>query len=97
MLFLIPWHCFYKTARLEFFKIIWEVLISPFSVVRFKHFIVADLMTSFVNPFKDLGYSSCFFLHGLWFDSSMPTFNTCKGLEDYTYIVMFVPFWFRFA
>jgi hypothetical protein len=82
-LFLLPCHVFYRTARLELLKIIWEVLISPFSVVSFKHFIVADIFTSFVNPLKDLGTTCCFLFRGLWLDSTMPSFNTCPGLREY--------------
>jgi hypothetical protein len=97
---LIPWHCFYLTARLEMLKTLVEVLISPFTVVTFKHFIVADILTSFVNPLKDLGATGCFFINGLWRDSSLPLASdpqSCPGLKTYDYIVMFIPFWIRLA
>jgi hypothetical protein len=63
---IIPWHCFYKTARLEMLSIFWQVIASPFYVVRFKQFLLADIITSFVNPLKDLGHVVCFFTTGLW-------------------------------
>ena len=78
-------------------KIIFEVMISPFSNVSFKHFLVADIFTSFVNPLKDLGTTSCFLFRGFWLDSSMPSIDRCNGLREYQYSVMFIPFWFRFA
>lgn len=83
ILCIIPWHCFYKTARLEMLTIFWEVIASPFYVVRFKHFILADIITSFVNPLKDLGHVSCFFLTGLWLNSEKPEIENpgqCSGL-----------------
>ena len=97
LLCLIPFHCFYRTARLEIIKVLFQVMISPFSVVRFKQFIIADIITSFVNPLKDLGYVACFYIHGLWLDSTEPNIEKCYLLKEYTYIVMFIPFWFRFA
>ena len=97
---LIPWHCFYLTARMEMLKTLLEVFMSPFTVVTFKHFIVADILTSFVNPLKDLGATGCFFLNGLWRHSSLPSAldtHSCPGLKTYDYVVMFIPFWIRFA
>ena len=93
----IPFHCFYKTARLEIIVILIQVMISPFSVVRFKHFLLADIITSFVNPLKDLGCMSCFFLRNLWLNSEVPSSEKCSMLKSYQYLVMFIPFWFRFA
>ena len=69
---LIPFHAFYLTARLEMLKVLIEVFMSPFTAVTFKHFIVADILTSFVNPLKDLGATGCFFFNGLWRDSTVP-------------------------
>ncbi len=74
-----------------------EVFISPLRFVRFKHFLVADIITSFVNPLKDLGSSFCFFLRGYWLDSETPSFEMCPGLLNYQFTVMFIPFWFRLA
>jgi hypothetical protein len=96
-LFLLPCHIFYRTARVKMLKIVFEVMISPFSNVSFKHFLVADIFTSFVNPLKDLGTTSCFLFRGLWLDSTMPNNDRCTGLREYQYSVMFIPFWFRFA
>jgi hypothetical protein len=97
ILFILPFHFFYRTARLELFKIIFEVMISPFSQVTFKHFIVADIFTSFISPLKDLGTTTCFFFRGLWLDSKTPNFESCPGLRNYNFSIMIIPFWFRFA
>lgn len=100
VLCMIPFHFFYLSARLEMFKVLIEVFLSPFTVVTFKHFIVADILTSFINPLKDLGSTGCFFINGLWKDSSVPDAEDeqrCPGLMTYEYVIMFIPFWIRFA
>ena len=82
------------------FKVLIEVFLSPFTVVTFKHFIIADILTSFINPLKDLGSTGCFFINGLWKDSSVPAAEDeqrCPGLMTYEYVIMFIPFWIRFA
>lgn len=66
ILCLQPFHCFYRTARLEILRVMFEIAASPFTQVRFKHFIIADVFTSFVNPMKDLGAVVCYFSSGLW-------------------------------
>lgn len=94
---LAPIRVLYRAARIDTLIILLEVLISPFRPVRFKHFILADIITSIVNPLKDLGAVGCFYFKGLWLQSEVPTFDVCPGLQGYQYSVMFIPFWFRFA
>ena len=96
---IFPLDFFYRFARWEVLKVLLNILISPFGVVRFKHFFLADILTSFTVPLKDLGFIFCFYTKGLWLDSSYP-FNddqTCPGLDNYCHIIVFIPFWFRFA
>ena len=75
----------------------WNILISPLGVVRFKHFFLADIITSFVNPLKDVGFVTCFFLSDRWLHSVIPTKDKCEGLLTYTLVIAFLPYWFRFA
>lgn len=77
--------------------VLWNILISPFGVVRFKHFFMADILTSFVNPLKDVGYMSCYYFRGLWLESAMPDNSHCPYVENYTLVIAFLPFWFRLA
>ncbi len=67
-----PFHCFYMRARKELLIVLWNILISPFGIVRFKHFFLADIITSFVNPLKDIGFISCFFFSEKWLESELP-------------------------
>lgn len=94
---LAPVHCFYMRARKELLIVLWNILISPFGIVRFKHFFLADIITSFVNPLKDIGFMSCFYISGGFLKSDLPTNAKCEGLLSYTLIIAFLPYWFRFA
>lgn len=66
MIFIQPFHIFYKRARAEIFYSLWSGLIAPFGRVKFRDFFLADLMTSFVAPLRDLGMSVVFFASGKW-------------------------------
>ena len=84
-------------ARKELLIVLWHILISPFGIVRFKHFFLADILTSFVIPFKYTAYITCFFISENWLDSNYPDKNRCPYITDYKLIIAFFPFWFRFA
>jgi xenotropic and polytropic retrovirus receptor 1 len=92
-----PFHCFYKRARKELLIVLWNILISPFGLVKFKHFFLADILTSFVIPLKDVGIMVCFFASKLWLESETADTNAFPGLVYYLMIIPVLPFWFRFA
>ena len=92
-----PFHCFYKRARKELLVVLWHIVISPFGLVKFKHFFLADILTSFVVPLKDVGNMVCFFASSVWLDSMSPDTKAFPGLVYYLMIVPLLPFWFRFA
>lgn len=92
-----PFHYFYRTARLELLTVLWHIVISPFGIVRFKHFFMADILTSFFNPLKDVGYMGCYYFRGLWLKSDIPSNAECPHLLNYTLVIAFLPYWFRFA
>jgi hypothetical protein len=45
-----PFHCFYMRARKQVLKTLWQIVISPFGIVRFRHFFLADVVTSMIGP-----------------------------------------------
>lgn len=47
-LFIMPFNVIYGYARKELFKTLAQIIISPFGLVKFRHFFLADLLTSFV-------------------------------------------------
>eukprot|EP00347_Sterkiella_histriomuscorum_P004047 403361947 len=93
----MPIHILYQRARKSLLKVLFHIFISPFGVVRFRHFFFADILTSFVNPLRDMGHSGCFFIHGYWLHSQEPGVKQCPQLENYRLAIAFLPFWFRFA
>ena len=76
---------------------IWNIIISPFGLVRFRHFFFADILCSMIIPLKDIGFIFCYFTKGGWINSSPPSVDECTGLEYYVFAVAFVPFWLRLA
>lgn len=47
---LMPVHCFYFRGRVQLAKTLWNILIAPFGKVRFRHFFLADVITSMKGP-----------------------------------------------
>jgi len=94
---LAPLHCFYMRARKEVLVVLYNIVISPFGLVRFKHFFLADVLTSFVNPLKDIALLLYFFINGNWLTSKRFEAKDNFGLLMTTLIIALLPFWFRFA
>ena len=63
---ILPLHVFYSSARKELARVIFHIFVSPFGMVKFKHFFFADILTSFIQPLKDIGLIICFFTSGTW-------------------------------
>lgn len=92
-----PFHCIFLKGRVALAQTIWNIVISPFGMVRFRHFFFADIITSFIIPLKDLGYVGCFFTQGGWLESTQPKLDQCPQLENYLLGIAFLPYWFRLA
>lgn len=70
ILCLLPLHVFYLRTRQELMRVLFNIFLSPFGIVKFKHFFLADILTSMVYPLKDIGSMVCFFASGAWLDLS---------------------------
>ncbi len=92
-----PFHFLYKKGRVALAQTLWNIIISPFGLTRFRHFFIADIFCSLVQPLKDLGFIGCFFTQGNWLDSTAPTLDKCPQLENYLLGIAFLPYWFRLA
>lgn len=90
--FLNPFHILYRTARYEMLRVMGLVLIVPFSNVRFKEFLLADVCTSLTKTFEDSIYTSCFFYGPDWLNSSNPV---CSYTTLATGLIVIVPYWWR--
>lgn len=56
-----PLHCFYMRTRKHIWITMWHIIISPFGLVRFRHFFLADVLTSIVTPLQMLGVIECWY------------------------------------
>lgn len=50
----VPIHVFYMRTRIELFKTLMHIVVSPFGPVKFKDFFLADILTSLTNTIKDM-------------------------------------------
>ena len=64
---------FFRTDLVDMRWTFWEILISPFGLVQFRHFFTADIFTSMGQSLRDIGYVACYFTYGQWLDSEEPT------------------------
>jgi hypothetical protein len=56
-----PFHCCYLRTRRPLGVTLWHIFISPFGLVRFRHFFLADILTSMVNSLQTLAVIECFY------------------------------------
>ena len=43
-----PLHFLYKKGRVALAQTVWNIIISPFGLTRFRHFFIADILCSLV-------------------------------------------------
>ena len=58
---LAPFHFFYLRGRIQLAKTLWNIVISPFGKVRFRHFFLADIITSMVSPIQHCFNIICYY------------------------------------
>lgn len=46
----IPFNIFYRSTRIQILYTLGHIVISPFGLVRFRHFFLADVLTSIITP-----------------------------------------------
>ena len=96
-----PFHCFYLTARKQLGKTLFQIITAPFWAVRFRHFFLADVLTSMITPLKNCAIIGCYFAdsENHWKKSTPVAIKTgeCPA-GDYVFIAMgIIPYWWRFA
>lgn len=77
----MPIHINYLKSRIELGRTLLHIIASPFGKVKFKHFFLADILTSMNYTLKDMGSIVCFFATGAWLNLK----ESAKDL-DHTYI-----------
>ena len=66
LLCLMPCRFFYGNGRLELAKTLGHILISPFGKVHFRHFFLADIITSMTSPLQHLLFIGCYYTEGAY-------------------------------
>ena len=97
IMFVLPFHVFYLRARKALYIALMHIFISPFGKVKFRHFFLADILTSLTLTFRDAAISLTFFFSGNWLNSEPVVLSDHKGLTVYYYSVGLVTSWFRLA
>lgn len=60
-----------RAFRFELLYSLFQNLIAPFGLVRFKEFFLGDILTSMVRPLIDVYFIGCFFSSIEWKDPSV--------------------------
>ena len=68
ILCVLPFNVFCLKSRKELVRVLFHIFVSPFGQVKFKHFFLADIITSLGVTLRD--FISIFFLFssGQWLD-----------------------------
>ena len=82
----------YRIVRFEICLTMYHIIISPFGVVKFKTFFLADILTSSKISLNDTFSALCFFTSGEY-HSPEPT--TCTYIIPSQYVSMVLPLRFR--
>ena len=56
-----PFHLLFRRDRLSLAKTLGHIIISPFGLVRFRHFFLADVLTSIITPLQFNMIFYCYF------------------------------------
>ncbi len=88
-----PFRWVYRGARVEFIRVVWHILTSPFNVVDFKDFFLADVFCSLIKPFQDIAMTACYFTSNSWIDNVEAQ---CSWLKTAVIFGNIMPFLWRF-
>lgn len=100
ILWVNPFRCCYRSIRFELLRTLAHIVIAPFGKVEFRHFFMADILTSLVKPLVDIRYCFCYFiLTSCWLrDADNGCFSSeNRSLQITDLIITMLPYWFRFA
>ena len=56
-----PFPIFYRTIRKQILYTLANIVVSPFGLVRFRHFFLADVLTSIITPMQETMIIYCYF------------------------------------
>ena len=88
-----PFDFFNRITRFEIVKALGNIIISPFGIVRFRDFFLADVITSAKPMLVDSTAMVCFYT-SREFDSESPV--SCSWQPNVNYAWGIAPYWWRF-
>jgi hypothetical protein len=88
-----PFKVLYGVQRFEIVNVLGHIIISPFGLVKFRHFFLADVITSAKLMLNDSTAMVCFYTSGE-FNSPKPI--NCTWQFNLNYFWNIVPSWWRF-
>lgn len=95
---LMPFHFCYLRGRIQLARTLWNILISPFGKVRFRHFFLADVITSMTGPLQHLFNIECYYQTQEFITGRSPDLKTdCTAAYYGNMVFGILPYWFRFA
>jgi hypothetical protein len=104
LLFLVsciqPFNIFYRSTRYQILCSLGHILISPFGLVRFRHFFLADVLTSIITPLQETMIIYCYFAgpeHNWRYSTKVDFSQECVPAHKIYTTIAFLPYWFRLA
>jgi hypothetical protein len=94
IILLFPLDMLHFKLRKELLKTFYHILISPFGKVEFRHFFIADVLTSMSKTFTDIFRSICYLSTDAWLQHQKPV---CGGENFWLCVISALPYWWRFA
>jgi len=88
-----PFNVLHRPARMEIIFVFGNIFGAPFTPVKFRHFFLADVMTSARIMYSDATSMVCFFTVGDY-NSYAPL--KCIWASDLNYFWAMWPYWNRF-
>lgn len=88
-----PLNNLYRPTRFEIIRVLGQIIIAPFGLVKFKHFFLADVITSAKLMLSDSTAMVCFYSSGE-FRTDYPI--TCSWQPNLNYVWGIIPYWWRF-
>lgn len=84
----------YRVARFEIIKVLGHILISPYGLVKFRDFFLADVITSARLMLSDSTSMVCFYTSKEFLIETDPV--TCSWQPNLNYVWAIIPYWWRF-
>ena len=93
---LMPFNCFQLRGRKELAQTLGHIVISPFGIVRFRHFFLADVLTSLVAPLQHIASIECYIRSARFYTAgSASEADECPAAYGYFWLMAFLPYWWR--